>query len=122
MTVASSLAEYLQGPAYWRSAVDAATLAAWGERGREASLMSPYDAAAAADAEGARQLAFLKCPCVEETVSVAQVGIRDQLRGRCAMIVADAPGYGGAGALCFVLGGTESEAEGITVLQVLRRL
>lgn len=120
-SVASGLAEYLQAPAYWAQGVDAVAKARWGERGVDGSLLSPVDAKADADAELARQLAFMKEPHAAERVQVAPVDL-DGLRGQCVTVRAAAPGYGDGGALVFVLGGTVDDATGVMTLDVLRRL
>lgn len=120
--VGAAYAEYLQSAASWTPLTDAPTQAKWGDLARESSFVSPIDAKADADAEVTRQLTFLREPVVRERVLIPAVGIRDTYRGRCITVRAAAPGYEGAGALVFVLGGTEDRAAGITVLEVLRKL
>jgi len=116
-----AFAEWLQSASRLTSAEDAAVLAAFGGDARESSVMSPYAIKADADAESARQLAFVKLPHVEETVQILGLGIVAAPRGRCVTITAPAPGYTG-GALCFVLGDDKDRASGGAVLHVLRRL
>lgn len=122
MTTPTALyADWLQSASLLTSAEDAPTIAAFGEEAVEGSVTTPYVNKADADAEAARQIAFLKVPHVEETVEVFDDVDPAQLRGRCWTITAAAPGYTG-GALCFVLGGDRDEATGTVNLYVLRRL
>lgn len=121
-SVSSAFAEYLQSDALYAADVAAAVKAAFGDRAIESTVLSPYRWATEAAAEADRQQSFLGAPHVQESVRVAGKGLIEAYRGRCVTIIAAEPGYEAPGTLVFVLGGDELRDQGITILDVLRRL
>lgn len=111
--VPSSVAAWLQAPELVAEA--ARDAAAFGPSVRDSRVASPLAGRADAEAEGARQLAFLGPASVRDQLRVE--GDRVGLVGQCRLLAVD----GAAPEPCFVLGAQELETGG-TVLTVLRRL
>lgn len=101
------------------ASVDAVLAARWGSGAIETEILSPLAYAAGAEAEAARQAAFLAAPIAIERHDVP--GLLVGLVGTVQAVVADALGYG-AGLDVFVIGAEESERAERTTLTVLRRL
>lgn len=115
--VAVSVADYLKATALF-AAVATPSAVAWGDRGVESEIISPLWDKAGAEAEGARQAAFLAGPLVEEVARVP--GLRRDLMLKTVTISGDRLGYA-AGATVFVIGFSELETNE-TELIVLRAL
>lgn len=116
--VDASLAEWLKAAALYAPATDAGVAAAWGVRAIETEIVSPFAERADAEAEAARQLAFLSGPLVLDRHVVD--GQRRDLLGRTVAIDGDDLDYP-AGVLAFVIRVEELDGN-LTALDVLRRL
>lgn len=114
--VPSTVAEWLTGRAIYAQAEDAALRASWGDVAIESEVLSPIAAAADADLEAARQLAFLAQPLAEEVIEVE--GELVGLLGTCQRIACDRAGYADAPAVLII--GAEEQDCGTTRLTVLR--
>lgn len=114
--VAVPVADYLKNVALF-TAADASGVA-WGERGLETEIISPLYNKADADAEAAREVAFLSGPLVEDVITVPDA--RRDLMHRTIEAVGDKLDYD-AGVPVFVIGYAELD-NGTTELIVLRSL
>lgn len=114
--VPSREAEWLGSEATKASAVSAPA-AAWANDAATRDTISAFANKADADAEAARQIAFLEGPRVTDILSVA--GQRHDLIGRPVTLRSAGMGYD-AGVTVFVL--SAEEADGRTNLTVIRRL
>jgi hypothetical protein len=112
-------ARWLKEGAVYAAADDAAIAAIFGALARVTEVMSPLALAAGADAEAARQLAFLAGPLVLEVVVVK--GLRIDLIGCPVTLTGDRLGYEASPSV-FVLGVEEHDAVELTTLVVLRKL
>ena len=119
MTVDPGFARWLREGALWTPADNATVLALYAAIAREVTAMSPLALKTGADAEAARQVAFLGGPLVIDTHLVP--GARVDLIGQCVTIVADRLDYQ-AGVAVFVIGAAEADKTDQTVLTVLRKL
>lgn len=113
--VDAGLAEWLRAQALYATAGGEAP--AWGDRALETELISPLAMRADAEAEAARQLAFLAGPLVLDQHVVD--GLRADLIGRVVTLEGDTLDYQ-AGVAGFVV--SVQEGEGVTTLGVLRQL
>lgn len=114
--VPSAEAEWLGSPATKSIAVSV-TATAWGTDSAVRDTISAFSDKASADAEAARQIAFIEMPKVIETLSV--VGQRYDLIGRPVTLTSQGMGYE-AGLTVFVIAAEENE--GRTILTVIRRM
>jgi hypothetical protein len=119
VTVDAGFARWLKEGVIFAPADDAATSALWGALARSSDIVSPLATKAGADAEGIRQIAFLKGPFVVDQHVVP--GQRFDLLGRAVALTNPRLGYAG-GVTVFVIGVEESEDVNLTALTVLRRL
>lgn len=119
MNVDPGIARWLKEGVIFASAEDAAIVASWAGLARSSDTFSPFATKAGAEAEAARQLAFLKGPLVLDEHLVA--GSRFDLIGCPVTITGDWLGYA-AGAVVFVVGAAEVEDVDETRLTVVRRL
>ena len=110
--VPSPTAAWLQSP---ELLAEASGPAGWGTSARDSRVGSPLAAQADAQAEAARQAAFLGPAAFRDRVRVE--GQRLDLIGRAVPLAID----GGAAVACFVLAAAELD-DGGTELTVLRRL
>ena len=85
----------------------------------ETEILSPFALKADAEAEAARQLAFLSGPLAIDTHLVP--GLRSDLFGQAVTIASSRLGYG-AGRPAFVIGVEEADAADQTTLTVLVKL
>lgn len=118
--VETSFADWLKTDAL-KALATGVGLDAWGDVTVKSNVTSCVSGAAAGDAnaEAARQLAFLGSARVIETLRVP--GRRLDLIGKCVALVASSPGYE-AGPVVFVLGAEEVDGDDGTKLKVIRRL
>jgi hypothetical protein len=119
VTVDPEFARWLREGALFAPADDAAVAAAWGTLARSSDILSAITLKAGAEAEAARQLAFLAGPLAVDEHLVA--GSRLDLLGQAITIRSDRLGYQ-AGATVFVIGADEAEDSKQTTLTVLRKL
>jgi hypothetical protein len=131
MSVDQGFARWLREGILFASVSDAPTAATWGALARETEIRSPLALAAGAEAEAARQLAFLKGPLVEDELVVD--GLRGaELLGRAWTVTMHPPegaapaatrqlGYE-VGVSVFVIAYQEQEDADLTTLFVLRTL
>lgn len=110
-------ADWLRARARFVSIDDAVVAGAWGLDAVESEIVSPLTELADAQAEGARQMAFLGKAAAIDTHIVP--GLRADLFGRTITLTIDKLGYL-AGVACFVIGA--EEGDGVTALTVVRRL
>lgn len=122
MALDPAYADWLQAPER-RVAVEDGTLSVrWGTRARTDEASSPFVVESDAQAEAARQIAFLGGPvCEEEILVPASLNVA-ALRGRCVNVTIAGDADYASGPLVFVLGGDVDHATGTTALAVLRRL
>lgn len=114
-----AFAQWLKDDALFVSGTDAAFAARWGERAIETEIISPLATKPGADAEAARQFAFLAGPHVLDRHSVA--GLWHSLIGQVVTLTIDRLGYD-FGVACFVVDAQEKEGSEMTELLVLRQL
>lgn len=119
MTVDAGFARWLREGVLFAPANDAAIALRWGESARASEVRSGLATQAGAQAEAARQLAFLKEPIAVDEHLVP--GSRADLLGRAVTISGDRLGYE-AGADVFVIEVEELDTTAQTKLIVLRRL
>lgn len=120
MTVADPLfAQWLMADGQWHVAEDAARRATWGDVALTSERMTTIANKADAEAEGARQLAFMGGPLVAE--EHALVGEWAAYIGRVITITIGQLGYD-AGIDVFVIAVTEEPSTGMSRVTVLRRL
>ena len=110
---------WLKDRALFSPTTDAGIAGAWGDDALETEIITPFASKADADAEGARQLAFMSGPLVIDTHVVP--GLRADLYGTAQTIQADRLGYE-AGVAVFVIGAEEAENADQTTLTVVRAL
>lgn len=113
------IAAWLRGGALFASSSDAPVAAAFGASAIETEIRTPLATKAGAEAEAARQLAFLKGPLVEDTAVIP--GLRADLIGQAITLRGTELGYD-TGKAVFVIAAEEADAADLTVLRVLRRL
>jgi hypothetical protein len=119
MAIDSGFIAWLQSIALYTTAADAGTVARWGADATTSEIISPLALKAGADAEAARQIAFLSGPLAVDRLLVP--GLRRDLLGQVFTAQGAPLGYA-AGADVFVIGIAESETVQTTALLVLRRL
>lgn len=119
MTVDAGFARWLKEGIIYASATDTAIETKWGARARSTDVGSPLATKAGAEAEAARQLAFLGGPLVIDDHVVA--GLRADLIGQPVTLTINRLGYD-AGVVVFVIGAAESDQVEQTTLTVVRRL
>jgi hypothetical protein len=112
-------AEWLKARALFATSADAGVAAAFGADAIESEILTPFALKADADAEAARQLAFLSGPLAIDQHVVA--GLRSDLFGKAVTIVTSKLGYD-AGKPVFVIGAEEAEDREETTLTVVRKL
>lgn len=100
------------------TATVSAEAGAWAGRGRQLAVTSPLATREGAAAEGSRLLALFGGPLVRDRAVVD--GERRNLARRCIRLRGGLD-YSAAGDLVFVLG-VQEQANGTTILTVLRRL
>lgn len=118
MAVDQGFALALRDPATYQTTANASLPAGLQASALESEIISPFWDAAAASAEGAREIAFLGGPNALDRHVVP--GQRNDLVGRAVTITADRLGYS-AGRTVFVIDAEELE-NNLTRLIVLRRL
>jgi len=114
-----TFAEWLQADDLPSRAIDATLAARWGDSAVESTITSALALKSGADAESARQQAFLGYPLVEDVHTV--VGEHRDKLGQVVTITCPYLGYG-SGVDVFVVGVKEDRAANLTTLTVLRRL
>lgn len=119
MSVDAGFARWLKEGVIFAPAEDAAAAAKWGSLARSTDIVSALADEAGAQAEAARQLAFLAGPIAIDRHLVA--GSRFDLIGQAVTIAGDRLGYE-AGVTVFVIGAEEAAGTDQTTLTVLRRL
>jgi hypothetical protein len=119
MSVDQGFARWLKEGAHFAAANDAQVAALFAELGRVTEIVSPLALKAGAEAEAARQIAFLGGVLVIDAHLVP--GLRIDLLGQPVTMVVDRLGYD-AGVTVFVLGVQEEEQTDQSVLTVLRKL
>jgi hypothetical protein len=118
MAVDSGFAEWLKSAALFTSGANAGLLAGLQGPAIETEIITPLATKAAADAENARQIAFVGGPNATDRHIVS--GQRRDLLGKCVTLKHENLGYS-AGKACFVLEVSELEDD-TTALTVLRKL
>ena len=118
-TVDPVFAQWLQEDALKAVVTDATLAARWGDSGSATERLVPHALLGDAQTEGARQLAFLGGPLVEE-VHTIRGELRDRI-GQVVTITTDQLGYD-AGLDVFVIGAQDDLANGVSLVNVLRRL
>lgn len=136
-------AQWLQDRALFHLEVDATLSARWGDRAQTTERITPLALQADAEAEAARQIAFLGGPLVEDEHQLIGTW-RDRL-GQTISIEGLHLGYfdgtitgggeeftfggdtftlggGGEATLCFVIAAQDDRASGLSRVSVLRRL
>jgi hypothetical protein len=108
---------YLRSLALFVSSNDSGFSATWGDRAVDSEIISPLATIAGANAEAARQFAFLKGPLVEDRLTVA--GARRDLAGKVITAQGSLGDYG-SGVAALVIGYREDETT--TDLFVIRKL
>lgn len=112
-------AQWLMEAARCHVAEDAALKARWGETAETSERVTTLAVKADAEAEAARQLAFLGGPLVEdEHLLIGQWG---KYLGQVITLSIDKFGYD-AGIDVFVIGAEDDRATGTSRVRVLRRL
>lgn len=112
-------AQWLQSEGLWAVTDDAVLKARWGDTGLTTQRMTTIALKADADAEAARQLAFMGPPAaIEEHLLVGQWA---HLRGQVITLTINQLGYD-AGLDVFLLGAEDDRATGTSRVTVLRRL
>jgi hypothetical protein len=114
-----AFAAWLKSDALYSTGYASGVSATWGSRATSSTIVSPLAAKADADAESARQAAFLAGPLVRDTLVVP--GQRSDLICRAVNAAGDRLGYE-ATPTVFVIGVDETQIEGCTMLIVLRKL
>ena len=118
--VETSFADWLKSDSL-KAVATGIGLDGWGDVPVKSNIASCISGAAPGDAnaEAARQIAFLGPARVIETLRVPRR--RLDLIGKCVALTANWPGYE-AGPVVFVLGAEEIDGEDGTKLKVIRRL
>jgi hypothetical protein len=111
--------EWLRSEAKFRSSVDAAIKADWGDRAVESEVITSIAVKADAVAEASAQAAFLKGPLVIDRHLVP--GLRRDVLCKLLTLRIGRLGYD-AGIRCFVVRVEEQQDVERTLLTVLRRL
>lgn len=119
MNVDPGFAQWLKDGVLFASADDAQVAAIWAAVARVTEVTSPLALKADADAEAARQAAFLGGPLAIDDHLVD--GQRADLLGKAVTITSARLGYG-AGASVFVIVVAEADDQNLTTLTVLRKL
>jgi len=119
MSVDPEFARWLREGILFAAAEDAAIAGLWGGLARETEIRSTLALKPGAEAEAARQVAFLGGVLVIDTHLVS--GLRLYLLGRPVAIVGNRLGYE-AGPTVFVLGVEEARDTDQSTLTVLRKL
>lgn len=114
-----TFAEWLQAEDLPSRAADATLTTRWGDSATESAITSGLALKSGADAESARQIAFLGYPMVED-VHTVKGQQRDKL-GQVVTMTGPWLGYT-AGVDVFVIGVEEDRGANLTTLTVLRRL
>lgn len=112
-------AQWLMADNLWALATDEVGAARWGESGLTKERQTTIATRADAEAEAARQLAFMGHPLVIDTHVL--LGRWAAMRGQVITITGGKLGYEG-GVEVFVLGAEDALATGISRVTVLRRL
>jgi hypothetical protein len=118
-TVDPVFAQWLQDEGLWSLVEDAPAITRWAAGAVTSERMTSIAFKADADAEAARQLAFLKGPLVIDEHVIA--GDWRRYRGQVITITGDKLGYD-AGINVFVLAVTDDLATGLSTVTVIRRL
>lgn len=120
MTVVDPVyAQYLMSQTLWAVASDDAAATRWGATAAIKERRTTIATKADAEAEAARQLAFMAGPLVMDEHVLLGQWVR--YRGQVVTITGNKLGYD-AGAEVFVLGAQDALATGTSVVTVLRRL
>lgn len=119
MAVQSAYGAWLKSDALYSTSVVAGAAASWGNKAVTTTVISPLVSKADADAECARQAAFLSGVRAQDTAVVK--GQRRDLIGKAITLNGDRLGYE-AGAIVFVIAADETAIVGCTVLKVIKRL
>lgn len=119
MAVDPTFAEWLQSEDLESRAVDATLATRWGDSAVESRIASGLALKTGADAESARQQAFLGYPLVEDEHVI--VGAHRDKLGQVVTIKGAYLGYA-AGIDVFVIAVREDRSANLTTLTVLRRL
>jgi hypothetical protein len=119
MSVDQGFARWLREGAYFAEASDAQVAGMFAQLARVSEIVSTLALKAGAEAEAARQLAFLKWPLAIDTHLVP--GLRADLIGQPVAIRGDRLGYDAAPTV-FVIGVAEQDGTDQTLLTVLRKL
>lgn len=112
-------AQWLMSPGYWQVSTDALLAARWGDRAQQTERMTTIATKAEAQAEAARQLAFLGGPlAIEEHLLVGEWSER---LGQVITITIPQLGYDG-GLDVFLLSAEDDRVAGTSRVTVIRRL
>lgn len=112
-------AQWLQSDGRWLTAEDGALRAIWGDTALTTQRMTTIATKADAEAEAARQLAFLGPVAVIDEHLLP--GAWQQYRGQVITLTINQLGYA-QGADVFVIKADDDEATGLSRVTVLRRL
>lgn len=111
-------AQWLQGEGHWHVSVEATLLARWGVTAQTTSRMTTIATKADAEAEGARQLAFLGGPLFVDRATVP--GAWESYLGQVITVTIDKLGYDG-GEDAFLIGAQDDLSAGTSQISVIRR-
>lgn len=112
-------AQWLMADGLWEVSEEATLKARWGDKALSTSRMSTIATRADADAEGARQLAFMgPVAAIDEHILK---GAWRQRRGQVVTLTGNKLGYD-ASVNVFVLGAEDDLSTGLSRVSVLRRL
>lgn len=112
-------AQWLQADGKWHVQDDAARKGRWGATALVTTRMTTLAEAADAEAEAARQLAFMGGPLVEDEHQL--MGTWADCLGQIVTLDSERLGYAG-GVDVFVIGAEDNRATGLSRVTVLRRL
>lgn len=112
-------AQWLMADCLWSMATDVAVAGRWGDSGLTKERQTTIATRADAEAEAARQLAFMAGPLVIDNHLL--LGRWEPYRGQVITITCNRLGYD-AGVDVFVLGAEDVMASGTSRVTVLRRL
>lgn len=112
-------AQWLMADGLWEVSEEATLKARWGDKALTTSRMTTIATKADAEAEAARQLAFMGPVAAIDQHTLK--GSWRQLRGRVVTLTSDRLGYQ-AGVDVFVLGAEDELSTGLSRVTVLRRL
>ena len=113
MLIDSAYALYLQSQERIAVITDAPLAARWGAIAASVSASSCLTVEADANAEAARQIAFIGGPIAEDVAMISKLVDGAALRGRTITL---------DGQIVFVLGSGVDHASGVSTLNILRRL